>query len=117
MMPSSSSSRKGGSPGTSLCSPPGAATPSRRSAPSSYGHDAYWDEFFAAEDVFYGHVLNIKGLERRVVVLAINGFYDRAVHRLYVGLSRARSLLVVVGDPGDIWDAGGDEVLEAIGAR
>jgi hypothetical protein len=40
------------------------------------GWDAYWDDFFAAEDVFYGHVLGFKGLERPVVVLAVNGFRD-----------------------------------------
>ncbi|MGP9844116.1 NERD domain-containing protein [Brachybacterium sp. 107] len=82
----------------------------------NYGYDAYWDEFFAATDVFYGHVLNVKGLERPVVVLALNGFgsAERAPQLLYVGLSRARSLLVVVGDQGEIWDAGGGEVLQRV---
>lgn len=81
-----------------------------------YGYEGYWDEFFAATDVFYGHVLNFKGLEREVVVLAVNGFgaAERARQLLYVGLSRARSLLVVVGDGGEIWDAGGPEVWERI---
>ena len=105
---------EGWDPGDIALLTTGRRHPEQKERTEYYGHDAYWDEFFPAEDVFYGHVLNFKGLERRVVVLAINGFYDRAVHRLYVGLSRARSLLVVVGDPGDIWDAGGSEVLEAI---
>ena len=85
----------------------------------AYGYDAYWDEFFAATDVFYGHVLNFKGLERPVVVLAVNGFgsAERAPQLLYVGLSRARSLLVVVGDGRDIWDAGGAEVWERVSGR
>ena len=39
---------------------------------------------------------------------------ERARQLLYVGLSRARSLLVVVGDGGEIWDAGGPEVWERI---
>lgn len=43
-------------------------------APGREGYEGYWDEFFAAKDVFYGHMLNFKGLERPVVVLAINGF-------------------------------------------
>lgn len=33
---------------------------------------------------------------------------------LYVGLFRARSLLVIVGDQGEIWDAGGGEVLKRV---
>ncbi len=76
------------------------------------GWDGYWDDFFAAEDVFYGHVLGFKGLERPVVVLAVNGFRDlsRAKEMLYVGLSRARTLLVVCGDPEVIAAVGGEGV-------
>jgi hypothetical protein len=76
------------------------------------GQDAYWDDFFAGEDVFYGHVLGFKGLERPVVVLAVNGFRDvsRAREMLYVGLSRARYLLVVCGDPVLIAAVGGEAV-------
>jgi hypothetical protein len=74
--------------------------------------DAYWDDFFAGTDVFYGHVLGFKGLERPVVVLAANGFRDleRAKEMLYVGLSRARALLVVCGDLAEITAAGGEGV-------
>ena len=35
------------------------------------GFGAYWDGHFAEEDVFYGHVLGFKGLERSAVVLAV----------------------------------------------
>ena len=60
----------------------------------------YWPAFHAREEEFYGHVLGFKGLERSVVILCVNGFKDmnRATEQLYVGFSRARSLLVVVGD-------------------
>lgn len=40
------------------------------------GWVGYWDAFFEASDVFYGHVLGFKGLERAVVVLAVNGLRD-----------------------------------------
>lgn len=62
------------------------------------GWDSYWEEFFAGQDVFYGHVLGFKGLERRAVVLALNGVRDpaRARHLLYTGMSRAQTLLVLV---------------------
>ena len=83
--------------------------PEQRNAVDVGGWAAYWDGFFAAEDVFYGHVLGFKGLERSVVVLAVNGFKDleRAKEMLYVGLSRARTLLVVVGDPALLEEVGG----------
>jgi ATP-dependent exoDNAse (exonuclease V) alpha subunit len=61
-------------------------------------------------------VLGFKGLERSVVVLCVNGFKDmkRAAEQLYVGLSRARSLLVVVGDSGLLEEAGGRELKFAL---
>ena len=73
--------------------------PEQKNAVDLGGWASYWDAFFAEQDVFYGHVLGFKGLERPVVVLAVNGFREpeRAKEMLYVGLSRARSLLVVVG--------------------
>lgn len=76
----------------------------------------YWRDFHANEGEFYGHVLGFKGLERSVVVLCVNGFKDmgRAREQLYVGLSRARSLLVVVGDSGLLEQAGGRELKLAL---
>lgn len=82
------------------------------------GWDAYWDGFFAGEDVFYGHVRGFKGLERSVVVLAVNSRagWDRAAEMLYVGMSRARSLLVVVGPREEIEAIGGSDVMDALDA-
>ena len=84
----------------------------------SRGQDAYWASFWDAEQVFYGHVLGFKGLERRVVVLAVNesGDRDRARERLYVGLSRARDQLVVCADPAVIREIAGAEVAKRLGA-
>ncbi|HMT49602.1 NERD domain-containing protein [Dietzia sp. UBA5065] len=66
------------------------------------GNDAYWETFWSGEDIFYGHVLGFKGLERRAVVLVCNHHdgMDRIRERVYVGLSRATDVLVVVGEPG-----------------
>ncbi|MEV8181849.1 NERD domain-containing protein [Specibacter sp. NPDC078692] len=74
--------------------------------------DEYWREFHANEAEFYGHVLGFKGLERSVVILSVDGFRDmeRAAERLYVGLSRARTLLVVVGDSKQLREAGGNQL-------
>ncbi|WP_278236062.1 ATP-binding domain-containing protein [Isoptericola sp. AK164] len=66
--------------------------------------------------MFYGHVLGFKGLERSVVVLAVNGVRDleRAREMLYTGLSRARTLLVVVGDREWIEVIGGEAVCKRL---
>lgn len=76
----------------------------------------YWRQFHANEEEFYGHVLGFKGLERSVIVLCVNGFKDleRAAEQLYVGLSRARSLLVVVGDSDLLAEAGGRQLELAL---
>lgn len=61
--------------------------------------EEYWQEFWSGDSVFYGTVSGFKGLERPVVVLAINGFHhsEDLEDFLYVGLTRARDKLVVVG--------------------
>ena len=92
--------------------------PEQRNAVDVGGWDAYWDDFFADADVFYGHVLGFKGLERQVAVLAVNGFKDaeRAREMLYVGLSRARTQLVVVGPRALLEQVGGDGVKQRLKA-
>ena len=60
--------------------------------------ELYWQEFWSGESVFYGTVGGFKGLERPVVVLAINGFHNSEDFEdfLYVGLTRARDKLIIV---------------------
>ena len=79
--------------------------------------DAYWRSFWEDDDVFYGHVLGCKGLERRAIVLCVNhdSFRDRDTERLYVGMSRATDKLVVVGDPALIREIGGPDVASRLG--
>lgn len=81
------------------------------------GKDGYWRSFWDNDDAFYGHVLGFKGLERPAVVLAVNGFRDpaRASEMLYVGMSRARDLLVVCGDPDELRIHAGDGVMNRLG--
>jgi hypothetical protein len=80
------------------------------------GPEAYWASFWEDDDLFYGHVLGFKGLERPAVVLAVNGFRDeaRAREMLYVGLSRARDLLVVCGDLELVRRVGGEAVVQRL---
>jgi hypothetical protein len=80
------------------------------------GHTAYWDSFWDTGQVFYGHVLGFKGLERRCVVLVVNeeGKFERSRERLYVGLSRARDQLVVCGDPEFIREVGGPDLARRL---
>lgn len=81
------------------------------------GQQGYWDLFWDTEDIFYGHVLGFKGMERRAVVLCVNedGSRDRASERLYVGLSRATDRLIVVGDPDAVRRMGGPDVCRRLG--
>ncbi|MCZ3388995.1 MAG: NERD domain-containing protein [Actinomycetia bacterium] len=83
----------------------------------SRGTAGYWDSFWEADDAFYGHVLGFKGLERPAVVLAVNGFRDehRARELLYVGMSRARDLLVVCGDTDELRHWAGEGVMRRLG--
>jgi hypothetical protein len=80
------------------------------------GQDGYWQSYFDAEDVFYSSVSGFKGLERTCVVLVVNGFSDEAQAKemLYVGLSRARSQLVVVGDLEELARVGGEGVRKRL---
>ena len=73
---------------------------------------SYWDD-----DVFYGHVLGCKGLERPAVVLCVNesAVKDRAKEKLYVGMSRATDQLIVVGDPDVVREIGGPAVAARLG--
>ena len=79
--------------------------------------ERYWRTFWEDDDVFYGHVLGCKGLERRAVVLCVNEsrVRERSRERLYVGMSRATDELVVVGDPEVIREMGGDAVARQLG--
>ncbi|MDY6811489.1 MAG: nuclease, partial [Actinomycetota bacterium] len=58
-----------------------------------------------------------KGLERRVVVLALNESKPKngSKERLYVGLLRARDQLVVCGDPEFVREVGGADVARRLG--
>lgn len=80
------------------------------------GHRAYWDSFWDTDQVFYGHVLGFKSLERRCVVLVVNeeGKFERSRERLYVGLSRARDQLVVCGYPDFIREVGGPDLARRL---
>ena len=76
----------------------------------------YWNSFFDDEQVFYGHINGFKGLERRVIVLAINGFKVENAKKdmLYTGITRARDLLFIVGSKDDLRESGGKELVKKI---
>lgn len=67
---------------------------------SSKRIEDYWSEFWNGISVFYGTVSGFKGLERPVIILAINGFhhFEDFEDFLYVGLTRARDKLIIVCD-------------------
>ena len=93
--------------------------PAEKPLPKGVGaqyNTTYWDSFWDADQVFYGHVLGFKGLERRAVVLVVNeqSAFERSRERLYVGLSRARDQLVVCGDPDFIREVGGPDLARRL---
>ena len=81
------------------------------------GKQGYWRTFWDDDEVFYGHVLGCKGLERPAVVLCLNekAGRDRSREKLYVGMSRATDQLIVVGDPDIVLETGGPAVAAALG--
>jgi hypothetical protein len=94
----------------------GSRHPEQVSRQEASGQVGYWRSFWDVDDVFYGHVLGCKGLERRAVVLCVNAkTADRAKEMLYVGMSRATDKLVVVGDPAFIREIAGDQVARRLG--
>ena len=82
----------------------------------SRGQVGYWRTYWE-DDVFYGHVLGCKGLERPAVVLCVNESEsrDRSREKLYVGMSRATDQLIVVGDPDLVREIGGSAVAAQLG--
>ncbi len=107
----------GWNPGSVCLLTTGHRHPEQQSQTERHGQLGYWRSFWEGEDVFYGHVLGSKGLERKAVVLCVNesGERDRARERLYVGMSRATDMLVVVGDPEVVRRVGGDRVASRLG--
>lgn len=78
----------------------------------------YWTELWSTDDVFYSTVAGFKGLERPVIVVAVDGFHDGVPPRsvLYAGMSRARELLIVVGPSGILKPALGDRTMRRLRA-
>ena len=83
------------------------------------GKLGYWRTYWDDDEVFYGHVLGCKGLERPAVVLCLNesAGRDRSREKLYVGMSRATDHLIVVGDPAVLREIGGPDVATALGIK
>jgi len=77
--------------------------------------EAYWSSLWD-NDVFHGTVAGFKGLERSAIVLAVDGFHEgvNPAQVMYVGMSRARDLLVVVGDPTEVEAAIGPAAMKRL---
>ncbi len=62
--------------------------------------ERYWEYLWIGDYVFYCTVAGFKGLEKPVVVLAVDGFHEDADWKdvMYVGISRARDKLIIVAD-------------------
>ena len=78
---------------------------------SDADRDAYWQDLWFTDDVFYSTVSGFKGLERPAVVIAVNGFHEEIDPRdvLYTALSRALDLAVIAGEL--------DQLEQVLGAK
>ncbi|TCJ30431.1 hypothetical protein [Nocardioides jejuensis] len=110
---------EGWEPGSVAAITTGHRHPVQEELTSLHGQEGYLERFWAGDEVFYGHVLGCKGLERKAVVRCVNESIvkDRARERIYVGMSRATDRLIVVGDPAIIREIGGPEVAKRIGIQ
>jgi superfamily I DNA and RNA helicase len=78
--------------------------------------EKHWDLLWEGDDIFYSTVAGFKGLERPVIVLVVDGFHNDLQPRnvMYTGMSRARDLLIVVGDHNAIKGAVGDKIMRRL---
>lgn len=76
----------------------------------------YWKKFFEDDAAYHCTTSGFKGLERRAVVIAMNGWKeeDRKKDVLYTAVTRARDLLIICGTKEEIIHAGGKEFFKAL---
>jgi len=81
--------------------------------------DAYWQDLWSTDDVFYSTVSGFKGLERPAVVIAVNGFHEEIDPKdvLYTALSRAMDLAVIVGERDQLEGVLGEKHLRRMARR
>ena len=95
-------------------------TGSRHQIQKSEGEGAlsrpYWEKYFTQESIYHCTIGGFKGLERRAVIIAMNGWKepDRKKDILYTGVTRARDLLIICGSKEEITQAGGKEFFKKI---
>ena len=95
-------------------------TGSRHEMQRTFGDGAmsriYWRGFFDEESTYHCTTGGFKGLERRAVVIAMNGWKEpeRKKDILYTAVTRARDLLIICGSQEEITHAGGREFFKKL---
>ena len=91
--------------------------PRQQELTAALGPEGFSALLAGRRDLAVSTVQSFKGLERPVVVLAVDGFHRDAAadDLLRVGASRATHLLIVVGDRAVLRDSVGSRVLAALG--
>lgn len=76
----------------------------------------YWKKFFEEDATYHCTTTGFKGLERRAIVLAINGWKEptRKKDILYTSVTRARDLLIICGSKEEITQSGGKEFFKKL---
>jgi superfamily I DNA/RNA helicase len=76
----------------------------------------YWKKFFEEDATYHCTTTGFKGLERRAVVIAMNGWKEpeRKKDILYTSITRARDLLIICGSKEEIVHSGGKEFFKKL---
>ena len=87
---------------------------SKHRAAKELGEGAYWQSYLDGSQIFYSHVSSFKGLERELVIVAVNGIPSDAdgLQQLYVAMSRAKDDLILIGTRDDLAHLG--DVLKTL---
>ena len=80
------------------------------------GKSTYWSGLWTDNDILDATVASFKGLERAAIVLAVDGFHDGVdpAQVLYVGMSGARDLLIIVGSADTLALAGEPKLMKRL---
>ncbi len=107
---------QGWDPGDICVLTTGSRHPIQRNEGEGAASRVYWKKFFEEDATYHCTTTGFKGLERRAVVIAMNGWKEpeRKKDILYTSITRARDLLIICGSKEEIVHSGGKEFFKKL---